>query len=684
VSKIVVLDELTASQIAAGEVIERPASVVKETVENSLDAGATQVTVEIRAGGIKYIRITDNGSGFESDDAVIAFEKHATSKIRSGADLENVSTLGFRGEALASIAAVADVELLSRTEDAANGIYVHIKGGEVLECSDRGSAKGTVLTVRDLFYNVPARYKFLKKDQTEAGYVADILEKMALAHPEVSFRLISNGQELLRTPGGELKTAVYSIFGKEVMNDLLNISYSDGENTVTGFAGVRGAVYGTRARQMFFVNGRLIKSKLISSAVDEAYKTVTMKHQFPLCILNITVPGTKVDVNVHPAKTEVRFSAERAIFSVVYNALHSGLLEDNREHTSGSFTGPDGYMSVGRFQTPPDDYSADNSTGFAPKSVDKPVENSRKLWKFDTFQPVSDKKSDEFEKKVSENAPAQKPEYVKPADSVTETENVFVQTEKPAVTVPDETPSVKPQTENEPNPEAPSFTETVLRMVDEASQGSEVRDRAPGDAGTYNSVDVYTRARIIGVYLKTYILLELDGELVIIDQHAAHERVKYEAISAAIDRADAMPPVSPLLLPVKVKLTPAEYVKFNEFRKYFDDIGFEIDDFGANTVIVRAVPSVLSEADPEELIVTGLQAAMSAKGRADNVFRTEAVYTMACKAAVKGGQELSEAEIKGLLSQLTKLENSATCPHGRPIVIRITQDEMEKRFHRCL
>ena len=287
-SKIIVLDELTAAQIAAGEVIERPASVVKETVENALDAGATAITVEIKGGGIRFIRITDNGCGFEADDAVLAFDKHATSKITSGADLEQIQTLGFRGEALASIAAVADVELLSRTEDANMGVYVHIKGGDVLDQGAKGCAKGTVLTVRELFYNTPARYKFLKRDQTEAGYISDIVQKLAMANPGVSFRVISNGQEILRTPGGgDLRAAVYSIFGRETAANLLTVEHTEGDVRISGFVGVRDAVYGNRNRQIFYVNHRNIKSKLITAALDEAYQTVTMKHKFPFALLHI-------------------------------------------------------------------------------------------------------------------------------------------------------------------------------------------------------------------------------------------------------------------------------------------------------------------------------------------------------------------------------------------------------------
>lgn len=657
--KIIVLDELTASQIAAGEVIERPASVVKETVENSIDAGATNISIEIRAGGIKYIRITDNGSGFEADDAVIAFDKHATSKIRSGEDLTDIRTLGFRGEALASIAAVADVELLSRTENDQQGVYVHVRGGDVLECSNRGSPKGTVLTVKDLFYNVPARYKFLKRDQTEAGYVAETVEKLALSNPGVAFRLISNGQEVLRTPGSGLEAAVFSIFGKESMKDLLSVAYTDGENTVNGFTGVRGNIFGTRSRQYFFVNGRPVKSHVISSAVDEAYRTVTMKHQFPMCILMISVPSSKLDVNVHPAKTEVRFASERNVFTSVMNAVKNALLSGNRAPEREPVQAPENEHSArDEFRTPEQRETLPGAVSF----VEKPVENRKNVWK----SPVESGENQQIRLDL--------PDRERIPD---------------APDVPENTTSAGNENKDIPEAKIDPYT-PVSGTSSEDPAG--VKEKSEGLAakaeevlsGTFNDTAVFTQSRIIGQYLRTYILLEYDGELVIIDQHAAHERIKYEAICEALDRADASMPVSPMLIPADVRLSPAEKLWLEENMESFTAIGFEIDDFGPDTVLIRAVPSALSEADPEDLLLSGIRAAMSSKGDAKAVFRLEAVDTMACKAAVKANQALSTQEIKGLLASLAALKNSSTCPHGRPIVVKLTSHELEKRFRRCL
>lgn len=647
-SKIIVLDELTAAQIAAGEVIERPASVVKETVENALDAGATAITVEIKGGGIRFIRITDNGCGFEADDAVIAFDKHATSKIRSGADLETVQTLGFRGEALASIAAVADVELLSRTETDEMGIYVHIKGGDVLESGPRGSAKGTVLTVKDLFYNTPARYKFLKKDQTEAGYISDVIQKLAIANPNVSFRLISNGQDILRTPGGgDLRAAVYSIFGRDTAANLLVVDHTEGDVRVSGFVGVRDAVYGNRNRQIFYVNHRNVKSKIITAALDEAYQTVTMKHKFPFAVLHVEVATGKVDVNVHPAKTEVRFSEESAVFRAVHHGVSNALLVDNRGETKADF----GKKSRDVAKIP----------DFKALPVDNSVEKTEKLWKSPDF--TAEKRSFASETPIASPKITEKPQNredeprrIAAFYDVLKENSSFVAdnpVEKPAV--------------------------PVDNIVDTAVDNFSVFGTM-----TYNENDIYTEAQLIGQAFDTYIILQKGDEIALVDQHAAHERLMYEEIRASLKDSTQMPAISPMLIPTTIKMAPSEYMLLSEYKDLFTQIGFEIDDFGTDTIVVRSVPSMLADADPEGLILDSLAEIQKGRGPKEAIFRDEAIYTMACKAAVKANQKLSEAEIRTLLTKLSKLDNSCTCPHGRPIVVRLTKHEIEKRFKRCL
>ena len=620
-SKIIVLDELTACQIAAGEVIERPSSVVKELVENSIDAGASMITVEIRSGGIKYIRITDNGCGFEADDAVIAFDKHATSKIKSGADLDCVATLGFRGEALASIAAVADVELLSKTEEADTGVYVHIKGCEVLETGERGAAKGTTLTIRDLFYNTPARYKFLKKDSTEASYVADVMQKLAISNPNIAFKLIANGKDVFRTPGnGDLKSVIFSIYGRETAACILPVNYQFENYKITGFTGIKDAVYSNRTRQIFYVNGRCIKSKTITAALDEAYKTVTMKNKFPFSVLMIEMPLTKVDVNVHPTKAEVRFSDESSIYRLVYHGITNALLYDNKVENKVENT------EVFKAETPIQTVTAQIKT-FTPQNITTP-----KIPESVYVAPIQELPKEETELPPIWNIPAE------------------VKEEKCDIPVPQKIEYVP---EVKITPDIPS-EQPVL----------------------YNSTSVYTDSVVVGQVFDTYIILQYGKEIVFIDQHAAHERIKYEEIKDAVNEPTGA--VSPMLVPISLQLSPAEYTALHSNLEFFEAMGFEIDDFGGNTVLIRAVPTILADSNIEDVILSGLQ------NKKTVGFSDEEIYTMACKAAVKANKSLSRMEIDELLQKLAKLENSGTCPHGRPICVSLTEHELERRFKRCL
>lgn len=624
-SKIIVLDELTACQIAAGEVIERPSSVIKELAENSIDAGATMITVEIRSGGIKYIRITDNGCGFEADDAVIAFDKHATSKIKSGEDLNSVATLGFRGEALASIAAVADVELLSKTEDAVTGVYVHIKGCEVLETGERGAAKGTTITVRDLFYNTPARYKFLKKDSTEASYVADVMQKLAISNPNIAFKLIANGKEVFRTPGnGDLKSVIFSIYGKETAACVLPVDYQFENHKITGFTGIKDAVYSNRTRQIFYVNGRCIKSKTITAALDEAYKTVTMKNKFPFSVIMIEMPLTKVDVNVHPTKSEVRFSDESSIYRLVYHGITNALLYDNKYENKEVFKVSEPIQTV-----------TAQTKSFSPQNITVP-----KIPEPVYVAPVQEFPKEEIELPPIWNIPSE------------------VKEEKCEIPVaPEVMPlapePVKPNSEVKITPDIPA-EQPVL----------------------YNSTSVYTDGVVVGQVFNTYIILQYGNEIVFIDQHAAHERIKYEEIKDAVNESTGA--VSPMLVPISMQLSPAEYTALHSNMEFFEAMGFEIDDFGGNTVLIRAVPTILADSNIEDVILSGLQ------NKKTVGFSDEEIYTMACKAAVKANKSLSRMEIDELLQKLAKLENSGTCPHGRPICVSLTEHELERRFKRCL
>ena len=674
--KIIILDDLTSSQIAAGEVVERPASVVKEMVENSIDAGSTRISVEIRNGGIKYIRVEDNGQGMEPDDCIIAFDKHATSKIKSPDDLFSINTLGFRGEALASIAAVSKVTLRTKTADSEHGTFVVIEGGDLIESGPCGAKNGTVFTVENLFYNTPARYKFLMRDQTEASYVAEAMERIALSHPDISFRLISDKKQVLFTPGGDLMTAVYGVFGREISENLLNCAFTEDKVTVTGLCSKKELTYGNRNRQIAFVNGRFVKSKTVSAAIDEAYKTLTMKGRFPFVILNISLSPNRVDVNVHPAKTEVRFADNNAVFRAVYHALTSAVFE--RETVPPEFTGS------GREEDP------EKHANVSERTV--PYDDTREKPKVPENDPV---------KTVPEgcgaSAAAEKSEAVVNAnggkgETVGNDAPGNPAKEEPAPDKDDNGLLSDYLKEKEKAPLGPKG-QGLFGGIDIGEKGGKVIDMSSGGnersgekkeaedpqfSGEFS--DVYRYGRVIGQLLETYILLEFNGALFIVDQHAAHERLKYEEIKSRLLGADN--PSGQLLLPVTVRLGASEMMRFREISGALELLGFEIDEFGTDTVIIRAIPTMIEEENAEAFVITAVGSPRTGEGMI-NVFPEYAVYTMACKAAIKGNMKLSDVEIRHLLDQLASVRNPGTCPHGRPIILKMSQYEIERKFHRA-
>lgn len=629
--QIVLLDELTTCKIAAGEVIERPASVVKEMVENSIDAGATSVSVEIRAGGIKYIRISDNGCGIAQDDAVLAFDKHATSKIRCADDLETVTTLGFRGEALASIAAVSDVELISRPRGAESAVYVHIAGGKVLEKGSRGGAEGTTFVVRELFYNTPARYKFLKKDSTEAGYVCDVLQKLALAHPEVAVQLISGGAELLRTPGnGELKSTIYSIYGRKVADALREVQYQQNGIQISGYIGVGDATSGNRSRQIFFVNGRCIKSRALTAALDEGCKTMVMKGRFAFAVLSVNVSPYMVDVNVHPAKTEVRFSDEGAIFRALVKAIPYTDISHSYE---GGGAEPQAIFEERRLSPSELLFSFPSPASEKEAPFLKPALSSgKKPWEFEKEKPILEEpRLEEGTFETEQILPADPPN-LSPSASCS-----AVKEERPSI-------PVQPEPRKILNP-------------------------------------FYIDARVVGQVLNTYIVLEYRQSVYLLDQHAAHERLMYERLLEA-SRKNLRLPSQILLPPVTVRLPPGELSAYETAADKIGGLGFEIELFGRDSIIIRAVPAVMAGQD----IVGAVEALLD---RGENVgpeelLNEERLHTVACKAAVKGNNALTAEEILQLLQDLAVTDQPGTCPHGRPLVVEISKNDIEKKFKRIL
>jgi DNA mismatch repair protein MutL len=626
--KIIILDENTANRIAAGEVIERPASVVKELVENSIDAGATIISVEIRSGGIKLIRVTDNGSGIAEDDVEISFERHATSKIRKPEDLESITSMGFRGEALASIAAVSSVVMLTRTANSVQGISVEIRGGRIVSKKPAGCPVGTSVTVRELFFNTPARYKFLKKDSVEASHVADVLSRIALGRPDISFKLISNGETILHTPGnGDLKSAVFSVYGAETARNLLDVNYSNDYMCIRGFAGKAEIARSNRNRQLFFVNGRIIRNKIITSAVDAAYATFLMKNKHAFIILDIVVNPAAVDVNVHPSKMEVKFSNEQDIYRAVYHAVNNALLSQ-----SGIRTVPEKRKTGG---------------GSTPHGIWETQEGG-------TLQRSNG---------VPGGLTAAESKTAIPGGAVPESKSLHAD-----MTL----------HEHDPLPRA----ETGIKWNMAGKHTGETRDY--GEAGLLAESDagfsLKSGIKIIGQAFNTYVFIEGKDEIFLLDQHAAHERIRYEELKKAYEKDEVYSQV--LIEAVHVELTAGEHRFALDEAPFFEKLGFTYESFGNNSLIIRSVPYLEDGVNIKEMFTQILDFVISGKNIDKRVIADEALYRIACKSAVKANKKLDEKEIEALLKKLNELDNPYTCPHGRPVMFRLGRYELEKLFKR--
>lgn len=673
--KIVILDENTANKIAAGEVVERPASVIKELVENSIDAKSTAINIEIRNGGISYIKVSDNGSGIDDDDVELAFERHATSKIRSAEELESIFTMGFRGEALASIASVARVELMTRPQNKDNGSYIKVEGGRVVDFKQVGSPLGTTFTVRDLFYNTPARYKFLKRDTQEAAYVSDVLERIAISRPDISISLKVNNNSVLYTPGNnDLLSVIYSIYGKAVAQSIVPISYGDDKVTVNGFVGKPELSRGTRREQSVFVNGRYIKSKLITSAIDQAYKTSLMKGRYAFSIINININPMLVDVNVHPTKMEVRFSDEQLIFRAVYNAIQDALFSRN--------------------VVPTVNIAAKSQDGFTIKT-EKPNYTQQHI---EIKKPVSNE--DAINIKEFTNILVEGREKLKEMTAAKENNNVYTSTNtainentaEPQKNA-NEFISSKEMTKEEIKEEAPNLTPTADVKAEPVNEvNTEVHTEIKSDMKTdisseENSDKVNKEANlglkdalIIGQAFNTYIILQKGDEIFWVDQHAAHERVIYESIKDKYKSSSS--PTQMLAAPQVVEITASEFRLAIENIKFFEKLGFIFEGFGNNSLIVRSVPAVLTDTNFIQSFKDILDSVVTSNNSDISLIADEAIYQIACKAAIKANKKLNEMETKELLKQMETLENPYTCPHGRPTVLRLTKYEVEKMFKR--
>lgn len=716
---IKVLDQNTINKIAAGEVIEKPSSVIKELVENSIDSGATAITVEVKGSGLSFLRVTDNGAGIKKDEVKLAFLRHATSKLVTVEDLLSISSLGFRGEALASIASVAQVEMITKTADDVTGLRYQIHGGREISSEEIGAPGGTTIIVRNLFYNTPARKKFMKTDLTEISYIYDLMCRICMSHPEISFKFISNGTDKLFTSGnGKLRDIIYHIYGRDITSNLLEINAENDYMKISGYIARPCISRGNRSFEGYYVNHRYIKSAVLTKAIEDAFRTFVMIHKFPFTEINFQVRPDLLDVNVHPTKMELKFANSQDIYSFTYNAIRETLLF--KELIPDVAPGKD----------PKPETFKQRDVGNAPEAF----ENKRR---------------EEIVRAEERTVPQSQPEQLRPAEPQSQPEQLL---SAETQTSPQQLCPIEPQTSSQP-------VRPVIEIIDETSssnnKGSDVIDnnKTEKPAGNYiyadrnndleraivqnrnvvNESPAYTapaparpsvtaatqdstvsaasdaayieeagkkyvqqdmfqekfltkearaKHRLIGQLFKTYWLIEYDGKFFIMDQHAAHEKVKYEELMENYKNKKIYSQY--LMPPAVVTLSAAEIEFLHENMEMFEALGYQIENFGGREFKLNAVPDNLFGLDGRELFIDFIaDASSSAKKVTIDTF-IHKLSTMACKAAIKGNTEISFKEADALIDQLLKLENPYTCPHGRPTVISMTESEIEKKFKRIV
>lgn len=619
--------------IAAGEVVERPSSVVKEMIENSIDAGAKNITVEIKNGGSTYIRITDDGCGIARSEVKKVFISHATSKIKVSDDLDKIGTLGFRGEAMASISAVAKVQLLTRTPDEEIGTRYEIAGGQELDFSDAGCPVGTTIVVADIFFNTPARMKFLKKDVTEANAVAGVVERIAVSHPEISFRFIRDGKQTLITSGnGDLKSTIYSVFGREFANSLIPVDYEINNMRVSGFVTKPSMSRKSRGMQFFFINSRLVKSQTAMAALEQAYRNSIMVGKFPGCVLNIECNSSFVDVNVHPAKIEVRFANEKPVFELVYYGVKNAIeMLDTPKEAHFSAPRPIQTTVNGKIDFFKPKEEVPTQMQFKQES------NPDDFWRVAAPDVVCDKspKSEEAQNYVEESTTSSKLDLSK-----------FTQPAKTEV----QQANNEPETQEQPKP----------LPKQEKAESAEVPD-----------------FRLVGEIFKTYIIIEMDGDCYMIDKHAAHERMNFEALKASTEIVSQV-----LLSPVAVRLSREEYNAVLSNLDLYSKCGFAIEDFGNSTVLVRECPSILDGEDVSGLVEETAAKLLDGKTDITPEQMDWIFHSTSCRAAVKAGDRTSPYEMELFVKKLLANPNIRYCPHGRPVMIKLSKYDIEKQFGR--
>ena len=757
---IVLLDDLTINKIAAGEVIERPASVIKEMVENSIDAGANNITVEIKNGGISFIKVTDNGKGIAQDDLEIAFERHATSKIRTADDLDYVTSMGFRGEALASIAAIANVEMISKTEEQQIGYKVVVEAGNILSKEEVGCQSGTSITVRNLFFNTPVRYKFLKKDYTESGYVEDVITRIALVNPNIAIKLINTGKTVIQTNGnGDIKSVIYSIYGKDVATGIMPVEYSYDDIQITGVVGKPEIARSNRSNQLFFVNKRYIKDKTLSAATEQAYKGLIPIGKFGFVVLNITMNPAKVDVNVHPAKLEVRFEDESKIFQSIYHSIKDTLLKGElvantdkqeleqkpEEQSKGlydfrknetqkieAYTNEESKIKTNNIVQ--DVYTKSNySVNTTPHinlgeggpintadvleqlkqlqdNIQKEVETSPEIKLNENYvkmreeeiqkQQKEEEKIEETKEEKGQEAENKKIEENKEIEENEEQSEIPVKVDETDEKNNESTEKEKIETEKTDKKEesteikSQNFDEMYTKLFgtkpinNESTQTEEKTndlavDLLKDNISVFDQKEEYQKTlyKFIGIAFNTYIIIEMDKEMYIIDQHAAHERIMYEKVKDNY-YSESTKDSQMLLLPDVITLTHKEMEIAKENMDMFEKAGFSLEEFGENTIKLTGVPTVCIDLDNKELFLETLDEINTVARTAKQEKEEKFIATVACKAAVKANMVLTREEVESLMDKLLALPNPFTCPHGRPTAIKMSKYDIERKFAR--
>lgn len=666
-AEIHVLDDATIDKIAAGEVVERPASVVKELVENAMDAGAHAVTVEIKEGGIEFIRVTDDGDGIEHTQVRNAFMRHATSKISSVADLMCLNSMGFRGEALSSIAAVAKVELITKTKDAITGTRLCLEGARETAFEEVGAPNGTTFIVRNLFFNTPVRRKFLKTAMTEASYITDLLEHMALSRPEISFKYVLNGQTKFYTNGdGDLHAIIYRIFGRDIANELMAFQAVDENIVIEGFLGKTALNRANRNFENYFVKRRYVKSKILSKAIEEGYQPYMMQHRYPFCVVHITVPPESVDVNVHPTKMEVRFSNQNSIYKLIADNISEFLSQ--QEMIPQATLGQDkkSKKKEEKKQEAPEPFEKE-------RRLADTVANAANLLREDTG----------YNRGKNDTSVIFASSY---DDAKTEKEPFFVDNRAP----------IQPQSSSvtansQPNPVQNKILGAPPKENDMQNSGiikakDQIIVEKPEQLNFFDEKLLTREAkqeyRIVGQIFDTYWIIEYRDKMLMIDQHAAHEKVKYEQILKKVEANEVY--TQTLTPPVVISVTPKEADIINSYAKYFEELGFEIEDFGMNAFAIRGVPLDLFSYQIKDLFEEILTQMSESPVKGVPQIIREKIASMACKAAVKGNNSLSFSEADRLIEQLLELDNPYNCPHGRPTIISMSKYEVEKKFKRTV